>query len=197
MPRKKSGKHAAQRFKRDIDDVRGFISDVASANLGAQSKSWAFEAALLKTYVAFERLMLGCIVVAINNDTATLTGQTGIDFPKHLTDEVCEYIVIGRGYFDFKGRDGLIREIKKYVPEAHWLLAAVKAPKHKGHLNKLVALRNYAAHESSASKKAALSAVGQERISSAGSWLKKQGRLDAILNGLIALSDDIESAAPY
>lgn len=197
MPRKKSGKHAAQRFKRDIDEIRGFIADVTSADLGAQWQSWMFEAALLKAYVAFERLMLGCIVVAINNDTATLAGQTGIDFPKHLTDEVCEYIVIGRGYFDFKGRDGLIREIKKYVSDAHWLLTAVKAPKYKGHLNKLVALRNYAAHESSASKKAALSAVGLERISSAGSWLKKQGRLDAILAGLVALADDIELAAPY
>jgi hypothetical protein len=58
-------------------------------------------------------------------------------------------------------------------------------------------LRNYAAHESSASKKAALTAVGQERMSSAGSWLKKQGRLEAILKGLVVLADDIEREAPY
>lgn len=197
MPREKSGKHAAQKFERGIDEVRNFITDVESADIGAQSMSWAYEAALLKSYVAFERLMLDCIVVAINNDTTTLAGRTGVDFPKHLTDEVCEYIVIGSGYFDFKGRDGLIREIKKYVPDGHWLLHSVKAPRHKNHLNRLVALRNYAAHESAASRKAALAAVGQQRISGAGSWLKKQGRLDALLNGLVAVSDDIKTTAPY
>jgi len=197
MPRKKSGKGAAQRFKSDVDMVRDFVTEAGGAALGAQSLSWVYEAALLKTYVAFERLMLDCIVVAINNDTATISNRTGIDFPKHLTDEVCEYIVIGGGYFDFKGRAGLIKEIKRFVQDGHWLVTAVKAPKHTTHLDKLVALRNYAAHESSASKKAALTAVGQERMSSAGSWLKKQGRLEAILKGLVVLADDIEREAPY
>ena len=178
MPRKKSGQRAAKRFKADVESVRAFVSDADHAGLAAKSQSWIYEAALVKTYVAYERLMLDCIVAAINNDTSTIKAKTGIDFPKHLTEEVCEYIVIGRGYFDFKGRSGLISEIKKYVPDSHWLVVSVKDPKHKVPLDRLVALRNYAAHESSASKKVALDAVGQKRISSAGSWLKTQHRLD-------------------
>lgn len=197
MPRKKSGRLAAQRFKQDLDAVRDFVAEAEGAALGAQSVSWIYEAALLKTYVAFERLMLDCIVVAINNDTTTISERTGIDFPKHLTDEVCEYVVTGGGYFDFRGRAGLIKEIKNFVPDTHWLVLSVKAPKHTVHLDRLVALRNYAAHESSASKRAALTAVGQERISSAGSWLKRKDRLESILADLDTIADDIGTLAPY
>lgn len=197
MARKKSGKGSALRFKKDVAEIRDFVRDAEAAALSAQSLSWIYEAGLLKAYVAFERLMLDCIVVAINNDTSTIAAQTGIVFPKHLTDEVCEFIVTGGGYFDFKGRDGLIREVKKYVPDSHGLLSAIKAPKHKAHLDQLVALRNYAAHVSAPSKKAALKAVGQERISGAGTWLKKQGRLESILKGLVVLADEIEAGAPY
>ena len=128
---------------------------------------------------------------------ATISSTTGVRFPTHLTDEVCEYVVTGGGYFDFKGRDGLIREIKKFVPGDHWLMEAVKAPQHKTDLERLVALRNFAAHESAASKRAARSAVEQSRIASAGSWLKSQGRLEQILNGLLALAADIEFRAPF
>ena len=62
--------------------------------------------------IEFEQLMLFAIVCAINNDTKTISDSTGVEFPKHLTDEVCEYLVLGGRYFDFKGRDGLIR-VKK------------------------------------------------------------------------------------
>lgn len=197
MPRKKSGKGAVQRFTQDVDRVGEFIRDADASLLGAQSMTWVYEAALLKTYVAFERLMLECIIVAINNDTSTITARTGISFPKHLTDEVCEYVVTSSGYFDFKGRDGLIKEIKKYVPDAHWLLTSVIAQKHKTPIDRLVALRNYAAHESASSKQAVLKAIGQKRVSSAGSWLKKQDRLQELLAALVGIAHDIEAAAPY
>lgn len=31
----------------------------------------------------------------INDDTTTISEVSGVDFPKHLTDEVCEYLVLG------------------------------------------------------------------------------------------------------
>lgn len=68
--------------------------------------TWSYEAALIKAYVAFEHLMLDCIVSTINNDTSTISARTGIAFLQHLTDEVYAYLVTGGGFFDFKGRDG-------------------------------------------------------------------------------------------
>jgi len=103
VPRKKSGKKAAQKFRQAVARIETFTREIDSSNLGDQAVSWAYEAALIKTAVAFEQLMLDCIVAAINNDTATISARTGIAFPKHLTDEVCEYLVTGGGFLDFRG----------------------------------------------------------------------------------------------
>ncbi|MGK3945148.1 hypothetical protein [Streptomyces sp. RP5T] len=103
MSRKKSAKYAANAFKSEIDRILEFTREAEDAKLTDQAMTWTYELALVKTAVAFEYLMLECIVCAVNNDTGTISAQTGIKFPKHLTDEVCEYLVTGGGYFDFKG----------------------------------------------------------------------------------------------
>ena len=141
--------------------------------------------------------MLQALVGAINNDTGTISASTGVDFPKHLTDEVCEYLIAGDGFFDFKGRSGLIKQLKSFAPETHYLVTIVKKTKYKDALNRLSALRNYAAHDSRVSKKRALAAVGQKRMGSAGSWLKSQGRFEKIAKSLVALAKEVETEAPY
>lgn len=174
-----------------------FVEYAEAVPLGDQDLTWVYELALVKTAVAFERLMLACIVCAVNNDTNTISEQTGINFPKHLTDEVCEYLVTGGGYFDFKGRDGLIKTFRKFLPTTHYLPAAVKLPQYKAPLEQLIVLRNFAAHESPASKAAVLKVLDIQRISSAGAWVKKQGRLHHLTAELHGLADEIIKSAPY
>jgi len=58
-------------------------------------------------------------------------------------------------------------------------------------------LRNFAAHESAKSKRAALAAIGGERIESSGAWLKRENRFQSIVDHLKALATDFEHAAPY
>jgi len=159
--------------------------------------SWLHNYAVIRLYREFEGLMLSTLIGAINNDTATLQETTGIEFPKHLTDEICEFLITGTGYFDFKGRSGLIKTIKSFVPEAHYLLTAVKKPAYRPALDQLSALRNFAAHESYPSKRAALEAIEGERIASSGAWLKRQGRFATLVASLKALATEIENAAPY
>lgn len=168
-----------------------------ASSLSAQEKTWAYEAALIKLAVAFEHLMLEALICATNNDTTQMSKTLGVDFPKHLTDEVCEYIVTGGGYFDFKGRDGLLGTIKGFVGNGHYLYVAVKKQKYKTPLEQLIALRNFAAHESSKSKQVALDALSMKRMSSAGSYLKVQGRFAGLAADLRALAAEIQVAAPY
>ncbi|WP_328978448.1 hypothetical protein [Streptomyces canus] len=126
MARKKSGKLAAETFNASSQRIWDFVLEAEGAKVSDQAMTWIYEAALIKTAVAFEKLMLDCIVTAVNNDTSTISGNTGIEFPKHLTDEVCEYLVTGGGFFDFKGRDGLLKTIAKFVPKNHYLYQVVK-----------------------------------------------------------------------
>lgn len=196
MPRKKSVKKSTTDFKARADEIAAFTS-AATEKLTDQQVSWAYEYGILRLYREFEALMLDALVGAINNDTATLANRTGITFPQHLTDEVCEFLIIGNGYFDFKGRDGLIQTLKDYVPADHYLVTAVKKDKYKASLEKLAALRNLAAHNSAVAKTRAKAAVEQERMPEAGAWLKKQQRLKGIIDRLKELADEINATAPY
>lgn len=141
--------------------------------------------------------MLDTLVGALNNDTSTLSTRTGFSFPKHLTDEVCRFLVTGRGYFDFKGRDGLIKALKQYLPDDHYLVEVVSKPGYRNSLELLSAARNYAAHESQQSKSAFKKATGQDRVGAAGSWLKRQNRFQTIADRLKAMADEIHAEAPY
>ena len=93
--------------------------------------------------------------------------------------------------------DTEIKTLKEFVPANHYLVTSVKKAAYTDALERLSALRNFAAHESATSKRAALAAIGGLRIESSGAWLKCEGRFQTIVDHLKALATDIEHAAPY
>jgi hypothetical protein len=86
-------------------------------------------------------MILETLVGAVNNDTNSLSASVGVKFPKHLTDEAVSISSPGGGYFDFKGRDGLINKINSAVQDQHFLVGIVRNQKHKQALEQLTALR--------------------------------------------------------
>lgn len=196
MPRKKSVKKSTRDFNAEVDKIEAFLA-VVSAGQSDEFVTWLHNYAIIRLYKGFEALMLDVLVGAVNNDTATLEATTAVKFPRHLTDEVCEFLITGTGYFDFKGRTGLIKTIKTFVPDSHYLVTTVKRSAYKTALDQLAALRNFAAHESATSKRAALHAIGGSNLSSSGAWLKRQGRFNAIAAQLKALATELNSLAPY
>src|SRR6266540_4221418 len=197
LPRKKSVKKSAEAFLDETRLIRSFVEAAPFGTNADMFQSWLHDYAIIRAYTAFEDLMLDALVGAINDDRATISSTTGVKFPKHLTDEVCEYLVTGGGYFDFKGRDGLIKLIRGFVPEGHYLITVVTNNTYRNTLDQLSSLRNFAAHRSDQAKAAALEALGLERMDTAGSWLKRQGRLARILDNLDLLARDLKSRAPY
>lgn len=197
MPKKLSIKGTARWFKESSDSVVAYLDETCDAGISDEHVSWCHDYAVIRLYRDFEGLMLWSLVGSINNDTSTISAKSGFDFPKHLTDEVCFYLVTGPGYFDFRGRSGLISTFKRYLPDDHYLIEVVKRKKYKDHIERLCALRNYAAHESPQSKRAALAATGQQRMGAAGSWLKRQGRFADLTDKLKELATEIENEAPY
>jgi len=197
--RKASAKLAARTFIEKLDRLDEYAREIEASGLSKQAQTWAYEAALIKTYVALEELMLRCLVASVNNDTATISAVSGIQFPKHLTDAVCEYLIVGDRYFDFKGYSGLVDLLKKYVPKDHWLYLTVKNTGVRKVLDQLVPLQNFAAHEGKQSKDKARKAVDQQQIGSAGAWIKSSGgrRFTAMTRDLRKLGHAIEMEALY
>lgn len=195
--RKFSVQGTADSFVSEADQIVEYLEGIWDANLSDEHISWCYDYAIIRLYRAFEGLILWALVGSINNDTSTIAAKTGFAFPKHLTDEVCFYLVTGTGYFDFKGYSGLIGTLKKYLPDNHYLITTIKKDKFKNHVDRLCALRNYAAHESPQSKRSALAAVNQKRMGSAGSWLKCRDRFGKLATKLQELSKEIRDQAPY
>jgi hypothetical protein len=98
---------------------------------------------------------------------------------------------------EYKGRDGLIAKIKRVVPTDHYLCKAVSDKKYTATLEKLIALRNFAAHGSKQSKMSAKKATGMTNISSAGAWLKVGNGLKSMIKTLEDLADRIGVEASY
>ena len=195
--RKKSIKKAARDFVENMDGIIKFTARSAGPHLTDQDKSWCHDLAIIRLYREFEGLILRCLVALINSDATTFSQLKRRKFPKHMNVAVCDYLICGDGYFNFSGRDGLIREINKCVPKNHWLPTAVKKRRYKDAINRMCALRNFAAHDSSVSKKRALEVIGQKKMLSSGAWLSSQGRFNKICKGLKGLAEEIEAEAPY
>lgn len=195
--RKKSGRKASSSFKIQAHEIERFLDENNLSSFSDAHVTWAYDYGIIRLYREFEDMILSCLVAAINSDTQQLSSTTGVDFPKHITDEVCEFIIVGDGYFDFRGRDGLIKTLKKFLPSSHYLVTIAKDQAYKDALEKLSALRNFAAHDSKPSKKSALKAICGQRLASSGAWLKKQNRFGQISDSLIRFADAVYQQAPY
>lgn len=195
MSRKKSVKLAAQKFQEAVDEILEFFQGTKS--LKEDLAIWCAEYAVIRLYCDFELLMLSALVGAVNHDSSHFSQHTGLKFPKHMSEDLCTYMITGSGYFDFKGREGLLQVTKRYVPKDNYLYSILKDKKHQNPLEQLTALRNLAAHRSEKAKEAAIQATGAERFKSAGAWLRKQNRFEDLCKSLRRLAASIDRHAPH
>ena len=184
-----------QRVKSDLDQ---FLENIKGNGIVTdQQRQWCYEYAIIKLYRAFEELMLEALKGAINKDASHFLDKNNITQINHLNSDLAEYVIVGDGYFDFKGRDGLIDTLKKYLPKDHWLIKIVKNPQYRVSLNRLSAFRNYAAHSSDKAKARAKASAkpdpGGDCMGSSGAWLSSYNgtRYTEIAENIYKLSGSI------
>ena len=155
--------------------------------------SYSYENAIIMTYKAFEQYALRTMIACLNHSHAHFEEEYSIKLGKHINDDVCEFLITNGGFFDFKGRSGLTQKLNKVIGKDNPTAKVFKKDEHKPLIDKLCAIRNYAAHNSTQSKKSAMNVYDLHRISSAGSCLKQQNRFKEIIDGLIALANDVKA----
>jgi hypothetical protein len=197
MPRKVSGRRIVESFLRELDQIDSFLAEIETSDIAEKSRSWSYEYAVIRMYRAFEHLYLELLVAVLNADTSLLSRATGTSFPRHVRKDACAYIVTGGGYFDFRGRSGLISTLGKFLPKDHWLVETARDRKYRSTIERLVALRNSAAHQSPNSRRAAIEATGSSRLGSTGSWLKASGRFAALSDSLRSMGNDLTANLRY
>lgn len=194
--RKTSLKDATSQFVRAVDNALEFVR-VTSSSASAKQSTMIHDHAIIVIFREFEKLMLRAISGAINNDSAALSKALDVKFPKHLAQPVCEFVVTRGGYFALRDRDSLLKEMGRLLGNTHWLVEIVKTDGYQTTLNRLIALRNLAAHDSEPARNRAKKSLNCQRLASAGTWLKRRNRLDEIATSLKKLAGDIASHAHY
>jgi hypothetical protein len=196
--RKKSAQTAVTRFKGRTKTVHDVLTDALIAPLSDAQRTAIHDWAVIKLHIAFENLVLDALVAAINQDTATVAKKLDISLPKHLQDDVCEFLVTQGRYFDAESRSTLIDKVRYFLPPKHPFVTVLVSKNHKTALDQVTSLRNLAAHESRQSRSYASTTVGKS-ITSAGAWLKQNASQHAfdLITKLDNLADDIEKAFPF
>lgn len=197
MANKKSYRKVIQTFLKELDDQEGFIDRAREAGLRGRPLTLVYEMSLIKLVSAVELLVLDSLVTAINREPAAVGRRAGVRVPHHLTDDMCEYLIVRNKYFGFSDSGDLLGRVKEFLPSDHWLVQALKASIHKDSFDRMTALRHYAAHGSPYSRKKAKERVGAKRLSTAGAWYASERRYVALVRSLRHLGQELEAAAPF
>lgn len=165
----------------EIDEIQSYLTKIQTA-MRSDDKiiSWSYDYAIIRLYRVFEDFVFHITVGLVNHDTSKISENFNVNFPKHIQDDVCEFIVTGGKYFDFHGYDGLLKTINCYIGKPNQLANIIKSNDYAKYIQQLCSLRNYAAHASTQSKNVVKKVIATQRIPSAGSWLKKGNRYEAI-----------------
>jgi hypothetical protein len=200
--KKKSAAVSLDTLRRHLAAIRQFLADAEDSGMSSASISRCYDHGVISVYRAFEEFVLNIAVVQINRDPDHLYQAVGVKFGKNPTAAQCEYLLVGHRYFDFRGYGGLVNIVKKASGTGSQLEIAVKKQGNRQCLEILLGLRNYAAHRSPLSKKAALKGMkhwepNTNNLGRAGNWLrvrkKGQSRMERLLTNLEVLAQDMRA----
>lgn len=201
--KKKSAEVCLVDYRAAIDDLRDFLAQAGARGLSKGALTRCYDYAVFSAYREFEQFVLAICIARINNDPTAFYKAVGVEFGRHITAAQSEYLLVGDGYFDFRGHGGLVEVLRRASGDSP-MVAAAKLPQNRIAFEILVGLRNYVAHGSTQSWQAALKAMqnwepDRKNLGSAGSWLKAapggQTRMERLLAGLDGLCEGLRNAA--
>lgn len=161
------------KFNREIEEVQDFIKTIESCRkITDKHKHWCYQQGIIRIYRAFEVLILNCLVALLNKDASHLKEAAGIKLSKnfYLSQDTSRFVVTGGEYFNFRNYDGLIKECRRFLPDDHQLICALRG--HKKTIEKMTALRNFSAHDSHKAKAQMKKVLRMDRPGEPGKWLR-------------------------
>ncbi len=142
-------------FDRALARYRGFIERV----LGAQrviriktEKEDIAESVLLRLCANWERFIDEHLVDCVNVDHSQLNEFLGVTIPGHPCRNVCQAVLFGGGYKDFRSFGDIKGFTKKVLPDRSNPFLAVTTA-HADKIDEALKIRNYLAHYSAVSRR--------------------------------------------
>jgi hypothetical protein len=191
-------------FDEAITRYRTFLLKILRAqrvvSTAAEKRDLA-ESTLLRICAHWERFVDEHLVDCVNVDHSGLNDYFELRIPPNPSRDLCQALVIGIGYTDFRSYGDLKGFTKRLLPQAsNPFLAVTKA--HADKLDEAYAIRNYLSHYSAKSAKTLMrvyaSAYNMANFLEPGYFLLgyTARRLWAYLDAFQGASDDMKATYP-
>ncbi len=144
---------------REFDGILGWYAEflervlLARRVLRAQDKREIAESVLLRLCAYWESFVEKELVDCANIDCSRLAERVGVTLPKHLTLAMCEAILVGRRYLNWRSI-GELKGLAKQVLADHVNPFARITTTTERSIDEAYVIRNYLSHQSRASRRA-------------------------------------------
>ena len=183
-----------------------FLNKVMAAKVVVKEtheKRELIEAFVLRVAAIWEVLVETLLIDCLNRDSTALAKHLGLPLDKHLKRPVCEAIVSGLNYFDFRNSGTLKKEAKKLLVPRHNPFQAI--PKDAARkIDEFFVIRNYLAHYSSMARRSVMriyrDSYGMQKFREPGHFLyasrgkRGQVRLGDYFDAFLEASTEMRKA---
>jgi len=153
--RKSDLKKNHELFDESIERYRQFMEKIVNTQRvvsETQEKRDLAESVILRLSANWERFVDEHLVDCVNCDHSMLSEYFGTNIPANPGKDLCEALIFGAGYKDFRSVADLIRFSKKVLPETKNPFLLISKT-HRKRIDEVYKIRNYLSHYSAVAQR--------------------------------------------
>lgn len=144
------------RFEEDMDWYIDFLTRMLGAKRVVQydDKLEIIESLVVRICAIWESFVEDEMIDCLNIDCSKCKEELQLKLPKHMSKDLCEAILVGTGYMNFRNVDDIRRLAKQTLPDNVNPFKLIRANPTAKRINEFYTMRNYLSHYSSKSRRA-------------------------------------------
>ena len=153
--RKSDLKKNHQPFDEALTRYRSFMDKIINAQRvisTAQEKHDVVESVVLRLCANWERFVDEHIVDCLNRDSSKLASCYGVALPDNPSKDLCQALIIGDRYLDFRSSSDLLGFTKKVLPNVSNPFNEISKA-HRKRMDEVYTIRNYLSHYSGSARR--------------------------------------------
>ena len=139
-------------FEEDMEWYLGFLERMLDQVVEEEDFIEILESLVIRLCAIWEAFVEGEMIDCLNIDCSRYKEELQLKLPEHPTKDVCEAILIGPGYLDFKNVDDMKGFAKRVLPKDVNPFKLIR-PATAKQVNELFTMRNYLSHYSGKSRR--------------------------------------------
>lgn len=142
-------------FEDDMDWYIEFLIRMLGAKrvVKYDDKLEILESLVIRLCAIWEAFIEGEMIDCLNIDCSKCKEELQLKLPKHLNKDLCEAILVGLGYLDFKSVDNIKSFARRILPEDVNPFKLIRTNPTAKRINELYIMRNYLSHYSGKSRR--------------------------------------------